>query len=92
MRYNIGRTILNGRQPMSFFSNITSVFHSTENTETPSPPRSHLARTPLRAHLRHARRSEEINDEVISQACSARVTASCPSATSCTPCSGTLTW
>ena len=35
VRRSIGRTILNGRQPMSFFSSITSVFHSTENTETP---------------------------------------------------------
>ncbi len=35
VRRSIGRTLLNGRQPMSFFSNITSVFHSTENTETP---------------------------------------------------------
>ncbi len=35
VRRSMRRTILNGRQPMSFFSSITSVFHSTENTETP---------------------------------------------------------
>lgn len=94
VRRSIGRTILNGRQPMSFFSSITSVFHSTENTETPVSAtfasRKDTVYAPISGMLVD---QKEINDEVSPRACSARATASCPSATSCTPrCPAALTW
>ena len=68
VRRSIGRTILNGRQPMSFFSSITSVFHSTENTETPVSAtfasRKDTVYAPISGMLVD---QKEINDEVISQ-------------------------
>ncbi len=53
---------------MSFFSKITSVFHNTEDTETPAPAifatRGDTMYAPISGMLVS---QKEINDEVISQ-------------------------